>query len=106
MLRTSAPTAEARTTRERLRRNALVRHAPVTALLILIGVGVIGLGLIGEPLALLALVPLGLVIALYFNQVLAVGAGTLERGWGTSTTIKGPCIDHSSRIQSSSPRDC
>jgi hypothetical protein len=69
MLRTSAPAAEARTTRDRLRRTPLVRHAPVTALLILISVGVIGLGLIGEPLALLALTPLGLVVALYFDQV-------------------------------------
>ncbi len=53
-----------------LRRNPLVRHGPVTALFIMIGVCLTTLGLIGqEPVGLLAVAPLGAVLALYFRQV-------------------------------------
>lgn len=62
------PSTKAPTLTEQLRRNPLVLHAPVTALCILIGVCVTGLVLIGDPMALLAVAPLGAVVALYFGK--------------------------------------
>jgi hypothetical protein len=68
----SEPAAVAPSTADRLRRNPVIRHGPVSALIILLAVCVTSLvPILRQPAALLAILPLAVVIGLYFWRLRA-----------------------------------